>query len=159
VVPWHAVCVGGAWLPFTLRPSFVQGMKIVNDIDSHDLIAELSGEYQDMVQKVCAVVKFFKHSPTRNDALLQPCVKAEFSKEISLMLDCRTRWNSLFDMLSRFVRLRSAVQKALIDVKDPAPVSLTERDFILMQEVVSALEPVKLVVQALSRRDTNLIIA
>ena len=75
------------------------------------------------------------------------------------MLDCRTRWNSLFDMLSHFVRLRSAVQKALIDVKDPAPVSLTERDFILMQEVVSALEPVKLVVQALSRRDTNLITA
>jgi len=47
-------------------------MEVVNDIDSHDLISELSGEYHDIVQKVRAVVKFFKRSPTRNDALLQP---------------------------------------------------------------------------------------
>ena len=51
---------------------FEQGMEVVNDIDSHDLISELSGEYHDIVQKVRAVVKFFKRSPTRNDALLQP---------------------------------------------------------------------------------------
>ena len=91
---------------------FEQGMEVVNDIESHDLqIAELSGEYQDIVQKIRAVVKFFKRSPTRNDALLQPYVKAEFGKEISLVLDCRTRWNSLFDVLSRFVRLRSALTR------------------------------------------------
>jgi len=79
---------------------FVQEMEVVNDIESHDLIAELSGEYQDIVQKVRAIVKFFKRSATRNDALLQPYVKAEFGKEISLVLDCRTRWNSLFELIA-----------------------------------------------------------
>lgn len=110
-----------------------------------------------MVDKLCAIVRIFRRSPTKNDAILQPYVKRELGKELSLVLDCRTRWNSLYDMLARFIQLRNPVQKAMIDLKEP--VQVTEADFACVQDIVSSLEPVKLAVNALCRRDTNLITA
>ena len=104
-----------------------------------------------------AIVRIFRRSPTKNDAILQPYVKRELGKELSLVLDCRTRWNSLYDMLARFIQLRNPVQKAMIDLKEP--VQVTEADFACVQDIVSSLEPVKLAVKALCQRDTNLITA
>ena len=98
-----------------------------------------------------------KRSPTKNDDTLQPYVKKELGKELTLILDCKTRWNSLVDMLSRFQRLRGPVQKALIDLSQQS--KITDADFIVIQEMVACLEPLKLTVLALSRRDTNLISA
>lgn len=71
-----------------------------------------------MVEEVRAIVKIFRRSPKKNDAILQTYVKRELGKELNLVLECRTRWNSLFNMLSRFLQLRSAVQKAMIDMKE-----------------------------------------
>jgi len=58
-------------------------------------------------------------------------------------------------MLSIFLELRNSVQKSLIDLKMSA--QITDADFQVVDELVSTLEPVALAVQALSRRDTNLI--
>ena len=125
--------------------------------DTYDMIVEMSDEYHTVVKKVRSIVKIFKQSPTKNDAILQPYVKREFGKDISLVLDCCTRWSSLYDMLSRFLKLRSAVQKALIDLNESVQVQLTDGDFTVIQEVASALEPLQLAVKALCRRDTNLV--
>lgn len=37
-------------------------------------------------------------------------------KELSLILDCRTRWNSLLSMQERFYNLKVSIDKALIDI-------------------------------------------
>ena len=103
------------------------------------------------------VVKFFRRSPTQNDDVLQKYVKLDHSKELSLILNCRTRWSSLLSMLSRFLELRNSVQKSLIDLNMSA--QITDADCQVVDELVSTLEPVALAVQALSRRDTNLISA
>jgi len=132
-----------------------QGLSIIQEPYEYNVIAELSGEYKEVVDKVRAIVRIFRRSPTKNDAILQPYVKRELGKELSLVLDCRTRWNSLYDMLARFIQLRNPVQKAMIDLKEP--VQVTEADFTCVQDIVSSLEPVKLAVKALCRRDTNLI--
>jgi hypothetical protein len=71
------------------------------------------------------------------------------------MLDCPTRWNSLLAMLSRFQQLASCVQKALIDLKLPNEV--TPADYAVVNEMVAALQPVALAVEAICRRDINLI--
>lgn len=88
-----------------------------NDIEEFDMVAELSDEYQGVVDKVRKIVKFFRRSPTQNDDVLQKNVKQDKGKELSLILDCRTRWSSLLSMLSRFLELRCSIQKSLIDLK------------------------------------------
>ena len=112
-----------------------QRMEVVDD--DYDVLTEMSTEYQDVVQKVRKVVKLFKRSPTKNDAQLQPYVKQELGKELSLILDCRTRWNSLVDMLSRFLQVRGPIQKALIDLGRATMIN--DSDFSVIQEMVSCL--------------------
>lgn len=125
--------------------------------DDIDVTAELSEEYHQVIDKVRKVVRLFRKSPTKNDAVLQTYVIREIGHEMTAILDCRTRWSSLTDMLSRFQTLKNPIQKALIDLKEP--VRLTESDFITIQDLVSSLEPIKLAVSALCRRDINLITA
>ena len=97
----------------------------------------------------------FKRSLTRNNPKLQPYVKQDFGREVGILLDCKTRRNSLVDMLSRFLQLRGPVQKALIDLGQASMIS--DGDFYVIEEMVSCLEPLKLAVAALCRRDTNLL--
>ena len=131
------------------------GLDVVDE--SPNVMFELSDEYKEVVQKVRKIVKMFRRSPTKNDDTLQPYVRREVGKELVLLLDCRTRWSSLADMLSRFLMLRGPIQKALIDLSDPT--QLSDGDFSVIDEMVSCLQPVKIAVKAICRRDTNLIAA
>jgi len=78
--------------------------KFIQDYE-YDVLVEMSPEYHNVVNKVRKIVKLFKCSPTKNDDILQPYVKRELGREVSLTLDCRTRWDSMVDMLSRFLQL------------------------------------------------------
>jgi hypothetical protein len=60
-------------------------------------------------------------------------------------------------MLERLVKVKLPVQKALIDVK--ADVTLSEGEFEIMSNVIVALKPLEAAVEALCRRDANLITA
>ena len=64
-----------------------------------------------LIQKVRKVVKIFRSSPTKNDKVLQKYVKEEFWKELSLVLDSKTRWNSLVSMIERFFKLKNCIKK------------------------------------------------
>jgi hypothetical protein len=88
------------------------------------------------------------------DTVFQKYVKSEHGKELSLLLDCKTRWHSLLTMLERFALLKASIQKALIDLNHP--VRLEDSDFDLINEIIDVLVPVKLTVDALGRRDANL---
>jgi len=131
------------------------GLDVVDE--SPNLLFQLSDDYKEVVNKVRAIVKMFRRSPTKNDDTLQHYVRREFGMELVLLLDCRTRWSSLADMLSRFVKLRGPIMKALIDLSEPTQV--TDGDFCVIEDMVSCLEPVKIAVKAICRRDTNLIAA
>jgi len=130
-----------------------QSLAITED---EDIIAE-SDDYQQLVDKVRTVVEIFKRSPTKNDAVLQKYVIMELGHELHLALDCKTRWSSLWKMLDVFYRLRNPIQKACID--DKSSVILADADFESICEIIAALEPVKLSVKALSRRETSLVSA
>lgn len=135
----------------------VFGVDVDLDEVDFDLVPELSGEYQEIVANVRKVVKLFRKSPTKNDAVLQKYVTEEIGKDLGLQLDCKTRWNSLLDMLKRFASLRGPIQKALIDLKNP--ITISDADFCVVDELVATLEPVALAVTVLSRRDINLLSA
>lgn len=81
--------------------------------------------FKELIEKVRKIVKVFRKSPTKND-LLQKYVKEEMIGETNLISDCRTRWNSLADMLERFVKLKVSIQKAMMDLKINQDLSETE---------------------------------
>lgn len=109
---------------------------------------------KELIKKIRKVVVYFKRSALKNETVLQKYVKIEHGKELSLLLDCKTRWNSLLTMLERFNLLKTCVQKALIDLNHP--IRLEDDDFELVDKIVDVLTPIKLTVEAICRRDANL---
>ncbi|CAK1595515.1 unnamed protein product [Parnassius mnemosyne] len=90
---------------------------------------DLDTEYVNIIEKVRKLVRLFKKSPTKND-LLQVYINQEFGKNLQLQLDCKTRWSSLADMISTFNKVLDRV-----------------------------FQPIKLAVEVLCRRDSDLVTA
>ena len=76
---------------------------------------------------------------------------------MKLILDVKTRWNSLQSMLTRFIKLWSCIKKAFIDCGTQSAVS--DDEFVIVQQLASILEPVKVTSDALCRDDATLISA
>lgn len=105
-----------------------------------------------IIEKVRKAVRMFRKSPSKNE-ILQSYVKQEKGKELKLILDCRTRWNTLFEMCQRFCDLEIPVKKALIDLKMQ---TFSEHEFNLIKQIVNTLTPIKITLEALCRRDMTL---
>lgn len=126
----------------------------VNREFSNDIL--MKPQYFSTVKKVRDIVKIFRKSPVKNDDVLQKYVRENNDKELSLISDCKTRWNSLFAMLKRFYELRSAIQKAMIDLKGQVKVNLTDEEMELVREMIQALEPINAAVEHLCRQQCTL---
>ncbi|GBP69398.1 hypothetical protein EVAR_54817_1 [Eumeta japonica] len=101
------------------------------------------------------LVKLFRKSPLKNSQL-QNYVKSEFGKELSLLLDIKTRWNSIIVMAERFLKLKNCVKKALIDLN---MLDKWNENNLLLQSIVDLLQPVKIAVEALGRQNASLLTA
>ena len=109
-----------------------------------------------MVKKVRKIVRLFRKSPVKNEKL-QKYVVEEKGKEMMLIIDCKTRWNSLHSMLERFVELKSAVHKALIDIGEKTVKMVEEWEMDLIEEMVRCLNILKLGAESVCRRDCGLL--
>lgn len=140
---------------------------------------EVEESLKPIVDKVRRIVRTFRRSPLKNE-VLQSYVIADSSidskgKGLCLILDSKTRWNSLANMMNRFYKLRNCVQKSLLDLKPsitPRKYSglvLNEEELVTILEIsdallplqvaVEALLPLQVAFEALCRRDANLITA
>lgn len=72
-------------------------------------IIDIQENFKPLVEKVRKIVRMFRRSPLKNE-VLQSYVKIECPDELSLILDSKTRWNSLAIMLNRFYKLRNCIQ-------------------------------------------------
>lgn len=118
---------------------------------------EVVSDYSVLIAKVRKTVKIFKKSPTKNDIYLQKYIEEEHGKRLELILDCKTRWSSLFNMLERIYNLRLCVSKALIDIK--SEIHFSDEEWSKIYDLKMCLEPVKLGLEVICRRESTLITA
>jgi hypothetical protein len=111
----------------------------------------LYDSYRQPISRIIKISKNFRKSPVR-DSLL---IKQEKGKKISLILDCRTRWNSLEAIIERLITLKECVVLALNDIG--ASHMCNEAYYPKIIELLNVLGPVRLAAEALGPRDANLL--
>ena len=79
---------------------------------------------------------------SRENEILQKYVLLKQKKELSLDLDCKTRWSSMYEMVERFICLKKCISKALLDLSIEHGISTTE--FLFLNKLIRALESIKL---------------
>lgn len=120
--------------------------------ENHRII--LQPNYNKAIKEVRNVVDFFRRSPTKN-SILQRYVKEKFKKEIGLIRDIKTRWNSLEAMIERFIMLYSCIKISLIELN--AIEKVQENNLVILKDMLDVLSPLKAAVEALSRKDATLL--
>lgn len=128
-----------------------------SDDDSNESVPKqhLRTDMNAALNMVRNIVKFFKFSAVRN-SILQEYVKQQHGRELNLLLDCKTRWNSMETMLERFLKIVDSIRQALHDLNSTL---LDDSNIHILTDIFKALKPIKLAVEALGRRDTNLLTA
>jgi hypothetical protein len=123
-----------------------------SDLDSTDYDFSVA----NLILNVRKVVKFFKSSPSRN-SFLQVNIKQKKGKELKLILDVKTRWNSLLSMLKRFSEVLECVKLTLIELER---FDLWDFEFdTKLQDIVDVLDDIKTTTSFLSLDQSNLLIA
>ena len=125
-------------------------------IPARDECPAFTPEIEDVFKKVRKVVKVFQKSTVKNE-VLQKYVMQEHEKELPLILDRKTRLSSMFQMIERFIFLKKCIFKALLDLSIAH--DITQAEFLFLDEMKAALEPVKLAVEAMCHQNTTLLTA
>ena len=90
------------------------GYEINTSIDSRDCVDKVN--VSAAINKMRQIALLFRKSPLKNE-ILQNYVRKEHGKSLIIILDSKTRWDSLVAMLERFLEIGPSVAKALIDCK------------------------------------------
>ncbi|KAL0188452.1 hypothetical protein M9458_015551, partial [Cirrhinus mrigala] len=110
-----------------------------------------------LLGKVRKVVTFFHKSTTAAHALKVKQEMLNISVH-KLIHDCPTRWNTIYDMMERYLEQQPAIYSALMDknvkknVKDIAV--LSDSELKLAEEMINLLKPLKTITTLLSTETT-----
>ena len=102
------------------------------------------------------MVEIYRRSPVKNE-VLQKYVLLKQNKEFSLVLDCKTHWSSMYEIIERFIYLKKCISKALLDLSIEHDISTAE--FLFLNNPKCTLEPIKLAIDALCCKDATLLTA
>lgn len=114
----------------------------------------LSNNYKQSISQIRKICKFFRKSPARN-TILQNYIKEKKGKELNLIIDCKTRWNSIETMIGRFLEVKECVLVALSDIG--SSYMWNETQFVKTLQLYNALRPIRIAAEGLGRRDANLL--
>lgn len=101
------------------------------------------------MDKCRSIVWLFNHSTIMNKALKDAQLKFE-DKPLRLIQDVVTRWNSLYKMLERLIKLNNYVSTVLDMNHKYSDRKLTNEDIEKLTQIVAVLKPFYLVAEKLS---------
>ena len=130
----------------------------VDVVDQSDSEIVLKEEVEKAVEKVRKIVQKIRKSAVKSDFLRAKCEESG-EKFTSLILDCQTRWNSLADMLGRYIKLQDVVKCVLEEYDYPQQQQLTRRERDIVKQVSDGLHVIKIAASYLSNRNMNLLAA
>ena len=118
-----------------------------NESEDSEEEIETKYKYEDignLISKIRRIVKIFKWSP----------LKQEFLIEKKLVLDIKTRWNSLVSMFRSFRSNINEIRKSLLEFKISEEFSFKDED--LLNKIIILLEPIEYLVKKLCCNKNNL---
>lgn len=122
----------------------------------NDLVRQLPIFREDIgkiLDETRKIIKFFKYSSVRSSVLEKHIIDQE-GKKLRLLLDCKTRWNSIIPMVNRFIKIYDCIQKALMELGQQ---KCSQKNIKVLEEISHVLQPVELAVKELSKDNNNLL--
>ena len=128
----------------------------VDLVETEAISVEFQQFVAEVIRKVRTVVKMFRKSPLK-DEILQKHIQAQLNTELKLILDPKTRWNSLLEMIKIFVRAKKCIRMAIVEIGTST--TITNAEIKTLHDRIDVLESVKHAVDGLCGRNATFLIA
>lgn len=144
---------------------FIESDEDINEIDDDQTIDDgleleepepliMEASYKFVITTVRKYIKIFRRSPVKL-AQLKKNIFDSIGKELSLVLDCKIRWNSVLPMLERFNKLKSIIKSTMREYNYEYDDSIDNK----IDEIIQCLRPVEESIKKLSSESCDLLIA
>ena len=117
---------------------------------------QLRPTIEETITAIRKIVKVFKNTPVKNH-ILQKYVEEEENKQLKLILDCKTRWNTMKAMIRRFIRAKNPIKKALAEMN--LDYMWNDEYIKIAESLLVTLEPIRITIENLSLEDSTLLSA
>lgn len=74
----------------------------------------------------------------------------------SLILDCPARWNSTFEMINRFIKLKRLIEIFITSDNTLKDFSMTKKDWQIVTELKTLLQPLDDITNKLLKSNTSI---
>lgn len=147
-------------IPITDDDESLDDLQAEIDEEGSDCLSMINGQYDPeqltdtgnlsaLISKVRKTVCIFRNSPCKNDEIFNS-FRPESQKNKTLKMDCKTRWNSLVEMVDRFIEMRSTVEKSVPHLKSDK-IAFTDEEFETLISLLGCLKPIQIAATANNR--------
>lgn len=115
---------------------------------------EMNYAYKSIIETVRKYVRIFRKSPMKLSQLKKNMLDT-IGKDLTLLIDCKTRWNSVLPMLDRFNKIKSVIKSTMNEFNIFYDVEIDAK----IPEIIECLLPVEECIKKLSSDSCDLLIA
>ena len=132
-----------------------------NEFEADDIheCEEETNEFEELREDLSQTLDMVAGDITESDGNVScsNMFRGEFWSNLVPILDTKNHWNCLLAMLETFLEIQSSISKALIDIGEQR--NLESEELNTLAEIVLRLKPVKMGLEKLCSRISNLLTA